>query len=66
MKELREQAEARLNAVKTKIESNQAAAASNEIVDDLEADETPESLMLSTLQVEVRDQSAKELHTALL
>lgn len=67
MKELRDLSEAKLEAVKSKISADQAAAEiANVDVDDLEADETPESLLLSTLQVEVRDKSAEELHTALL
>lgn len=63
MKELRDLSEEKLEAVKARA-SDEAALASG--VDDLEADETPESLMLLTLQVEVRDKTAKELHTALL
>lgn len=63
MKELRDLSEKKLEAVKARA-SDEAALASG--VDDLEADETPESLMLLTLQVEVRDKTAKELHTALL
>lgn len=64
MRELRDLSEEKLEAVKSKISSDQAATEA--IADDLEADETPESLLLSTLQVEVRDKSAEELHTALL
>ncbi|XP_053991472.1 uncharacterized protein LOC128883294 [Hylaeus volcanicus] len=63
MKELRDASEKKLELAKTKA-SNEATLPAG--VDDLEADESPECLMLSTLQVEVRDKTAKELYAALL
>lgn len=64
MKELRDLSEAKLEAVKSKASADQARAEA--AVDDLEAGESPEALLLYTLQVEVQDKAAEQLHTALL
>eukprot|EP00922_Rhytidocystis_sp_ex-Travisia-forbesii_P055193 GHVS01081741.1.p1 GENE.GHVS01081741.1~~GHVS01081741.1.p1 ORF type:complete len:845 (+),score=114.33 GHVS01081741.1:163-2697(+) len=59
--EFREKAERKLKEAKAKIIDDKNIA----LVEDLEVGESPEALMLSTLQVDVRDISSRKLQTAL-
>eukprot|EP00922_Rhytidocystis_sp_ex-Travisia-forbesii_P049216 GHVS01073300.1.p1 GENE.GHVS01073300.1~~GHVS01073300.1.p1 ORF type:complete len:847 (-),score=149.92 GHVS01073300.1:83-2623(-) len=59
--EFREKAEKKLKEAKAKVQDDKKVA----MVDDLEVGESPEALMLSTLQLDVRDTSSRKLQAAL-
>ncbi|KAF8817968.1 putative eukaryotic initiation factor-3 subunit 10 [Cardiosporidium cionae] len=61
--ELRDRAEGRLKAAKLTIGNKEMEK--GDIEGDLEAEESPESLILCTLQIDVRDPAARAIHTPL-